>query len=355
MKIIDKYLTNTAISYFLLVMLFLLGMQIFIEFTIEFPKIGIGNYSFHRALIYILLMLPHDLYRFFPVASLLGSIIGLGLLASHSELIIIRASGVSIIRVCATLIKIGVPLISLMLLLGEAISPMALSRAEKIKLEAISAGKAAMTEQGVWVCNNKDIVNIGEISGKNIINITRYKISNDFSLKSITNIDRGIYDHQNQKWTFKKLRGTKFNRSSTQSFHTNDEVSSIKFSPQFININSLNSDHKDLYSLYLYTKQLTQSGLDSSNHLFAFWQRIFAPMETLIMILLAIPFVFGSLRSSPMGFKILMGIAMGFAFYMFNQFVGPLAIVYKLHPFLAALLPSLVFSLVGVTMLVKAR
>ena len=112
---------------------------------------------------------------------------------------------------------------------------------------------------------------------------------------------------------------------------------------------------KIFFALHSYIKYRLQSGLDASGDKFAFWQRIFAPFATLVMVLLAIPFVFGLLRNATMGLRMLVGMIFGFGFYILHQFVGPMSIVYHVPPILAALLPSLIFAAIGSMLLFKVR
>ena len=69
------------------------------------------------------------------------------------------------------------------------------------------------------------------------------------------------------------------------------------------------------------------------------------------MIGLAVPFVFGSLRTKPIGFRILIGVMMGFGFYMLNEFIGPFSLLYQIPPFLAAASPLLLFALLNILLL----
>ena len=104
-----------------------------------------------------------------------------------------------------------------------------------------------------------------------------------------------------------------------------------------------------------YSKIRLQNGLSVANYKFAFWQRVFAPLSVIIMILLAIPFVFASMRGATMGFRMLMGVMFGFGFYILNQFVGPMSVVYEVPPILAALLPSLVFAFISIIVLIRYK
>ena len=72
------------------------------------------------------------------------------------------------------------------------------------------------------------------------------------------------------------------------------------------------------------------------------------------MMMLAIPFVFGSLRSISLGSRLLMGLGVGFSFYLLNQFFVPLSTVFQLSPLFAAMLPTVLFALLGYVLMRRA-
>lgn len=356
MKILTKYFFITTLHYFFLVLLFLLGMQIFIELTKEFSNLGNGNYGIQQMLIYVALILPYGIYQFFPIVCLLGFIIAIGSLAANSELIIMRASGMSLFNLFKVISKPGILLIVLMLIIGEVLSPMALSKAEKLKLEAIHGGKMLLTKQGRWLHNNQEMIHIKTISGKEIASITKYEIDEESSkLQSISYASTGRYDDKHKRWILDQSAGTKFGEQRTTLIHSSQELSNIQFPPKLLCLDSLDSNQKNIVALYSYIKQRVFSGLDASKYTFAFWQRIFIPLAALVMILLALPCVLGSLRQTTMGLRMLIGISLGFAFHIINQFVSSFSMVYHLPPYLAAALPLLVFVIFGVFLLARTR
>jgi lipopolysaccharide export system permease protein len=73
------------------------------------------------------------------------------------------------------------------------------------------------------------------------------------------------------------------------------------------------------------------------------------------MMLMALSFIFGPLRSVPMGVRVVTGISFGFLFYVLDQIFGPLSLVYNMPPVLGALLPSMLFLLISVYMLLKRK
>jgi lipopolysaccharide export system permease protein len=129
----------------------------------------------------------------------------------------------------------------------------------------------------------------------------------------------------------------------------------VDFKPSYVQ-----SEHADPAStservLWEMTSYRIAHHLPSDQMSFAFWLRLFQPLNTVIMIWLGIPFVFGSLRHSTMGFRLLMGIVVGFSFYILNQIIGPLCLLYQWPPILAAVIPSILLVVLGIILLKTQR
>lgn len=354
MKIITKYLCKTAIAYILLVMLFLFGLQMFIEFIREFPNIGEGNYGIYQMFCYVLLMLPQDIYQFFPMACLLGAVVALGLLASHSELMVMRASGMSLVNIAVAIIKATIFLLVIMTIIGEVLSPMAQRKAAKVKTAAISSGQALLTKQGVWLYKDNSFINIKSVIGRGELQgVTRYQFASDKKLLTVSYADDAVY--HGGKWTFNKIVQTVFKDNVIDSLVVPQQQWTFGYSPKLIGLTHMDTDQKSLVEIHSYIKHRIKSGLNAVDYKIVWWQRIFAPLTTVVMVLLAIPFVFGPLRSATMGLRLLLGIMVGFGFYILHQFVGPMSVVYHVPAVVAAALPSLIFAAIGVLFLIKAK
>lgn len=346
MRIITKYIGTTIISYILLVMLLLFGLQAFIGFMREFPNIGQGYYNLLQALSYVLLMLPSDIYMFFPMAGLLGCIIALGLLASHSELIVMRAAGLSVVDIIFTVAKTASVLIVAMLIFGEVFAPEAQRAAIKNKAAAISKGQTLLTHQGVWIRDKNSFIHISYISNdKQLRKLTRYDFDNNKKLKTASRAKIG--KHQDGKWIIEDIVQTSFLYNKTAVTKLDQQEWNLTLNPRLVGIAHVDPDQKNLPQLYSYIKHRRHTGLNVDNYEFSFWQRVFTPFATLIMILLAVPFVFGPLRSTTMGLRMLVGVVVGFGFHILNQFVGSMSVVYQVSPILAATLPTIIFAAAG--------
>ena len=355
MLIIHKYLTKTVISTIFLVVLLLLGLEIFIEFTREFPDVGTGDYGLLQVFAYVPMMLPLDVYQLFPMAGLLGSMMGLGILASHSELVVMRASGMSIFDITKAVLKAAALLAIVMFIVGEVFAPLLQHKANIYKTEALGSGQTLVTRHGgIWVRTGNNFVHIDKVLSRGQIEgITRYTFNDENRLQLSSFANSGQYE--NKKWIFYNVQQTNFQDNGTTNQNFAKQQWDMNLSPKLLGIADIDTDQKSLPELYTYIQYLKQSGLNYNNYQFTLWQRIFQPLATLVMILLAVPFVFGPLRTVTMGLRILTGIVMGFGFYILNQFVGPMSMVYQIPPFIAAILPTVVFSLLGAFMINKVR
>jgi lipopolysaccharide export system permease protein len=355
MQIITKYLIKTVTTYILLVVLLLLGIQAFIEFTKEFPNIGTGNYGIWQMLAYVPLMLPSEIYQFFPMAGLLGTTLGLGLLASHSELIIMRSVGMSQLAITSGVLKAALLLTLVMVLLGEVVAPVAQRIAITNKTIALSGGQTLMTHQGVWVHKNNNYVHINRVLADQHLleGATRYQFdaNNKLVLASFAKTAK----YQNGQWIFYDVTQTNFTDKALTNVYSHEQHWGFTWDPQLLGLSSVDADQKSLIELHDYIHFSHQNGMEARHYEIIFWQRIFQPLAVLVMIILAAPFVFGPLRAANTGLRLLAGVMVAFGFYIFNEFVGPLSIVYQIPPFIAALLPAILFGSVGAALLYKAK
>ena len=151
------------------------------------------------------------------------------------------------------------------------------------------------------------------------------------------------------------LKESIFTRRYLVTKELRDTVLPIDFKPILQVQMQLASTEQTLNNLWRVIHYRHTIGLGVSQFVFALSQRILQPITTLVMILLAVPFVFGSFRSTTMGVRILMGVFIGFIFYMLNQLFGPITLVYQVPPILAAMLPTMLFLALASVLLMRVR
>src|SRR5699024_385966 len=105
--------------------------------------VGVGDYGPLQAAEYVLLGVPQGLYQVFPIIVLIGTLMGLGALASGSELIVLRASGVSILRLTVSALHAGVILALVCFAIGNWVAPFGQQLGQQLRAQA-RTGKAGV-------------------------------------------------------------------------------------------------------------------------------------------------------------------------------------------------------------------
>jgi len=347
MKHLDKYIGMTVIKTILLVLFAMIGLQIFIGIVSELGDVGKGDYILSDAFIVVLLELPHRIYTLFPMLALLGGVIGLGYLASHSELIVFQASGVSKARIAIAVLKAALVMVIVVTFLGEVVAPPTEHFARTKKAVAKSAGKTLKTKQGTWVRDGNDFINIQALlPGDRLEGISRYRFDDNHKL-TVTSFAK-FAKYENEQWVMQDVAESYFSNAKVSAKHIEEQTWDMKIQPDLLGISVDEPDEMSMAKLEKYIHYLKENSLQSGEYDLAFWQRIFQPLATLVMVLVALPFVFGALRSITMGTRILMGFIMGFSFHILNQFFGPMSLVMQVPPVLGAFIPVFLFSLFGV-------
>jgi lipopolysaccharide export system permease protein len=121
--------------------------------------------------------------------------------------------------------------------------------------------------------------------------------------------------------------------------------------PDKLAVVTVKPEELSLGGLYDYVSFLKASEQDPSRYELAFWRKVTQPFSIGVMMLMALSFIFGPLRSVTMGARILSGVVAGFSFYISSEFFGPLSLVYNIPPVIGAVMPSLVFLTIAILLM----
>ncbi|MCU7959252.1 MAG: LptF/LptG family permease [gamma proteobacterium symbiont of Bathyaustriella thionipta] len=163
MTILDCYIGRIVLQGTLLALFVLMTLIGFILLVDELDKVGEGGYQLLDAIFFVILNLPGIVFQLFPVAAMLGSLVGLGSLASHSELNAMRAAGMSLARITVAVLKTGAILMLLAFLLGELVAPWGERKAQAMRTEKISGTVSMQSQYGFWAKDGNAYINIRKI------------------------------------------------------------------------------------------------------------------------------------------------------------------------------------------------
>ena len=355
MKILDKYISRQLICMVLIVSLVLLGVDLFFYLVKELRFTGKGDYTLGTALVFVFLTIPRKIYIIFPWAALIGTLLSLGQLAKNSELVVVRSAAVSINRISVAVFKGAVLLTIIVTIFGEVISPASERLAQQKKTRALSQGQTIRTDYGIWVRNKGEFIHIKTIlANGELKQVTRYIFNNDLVLQEIIFAEKAY--QTGDGWKLQNIKGTKFLEDQTVKIEQEELFLPVLLDKEILETSSVKHlDRLSLLQLQRVIQNRKTNGLNVTDYLIAFWAKVLQPFCILVMVYLAIPFVFGPLRSTSMGLKLLIGVLIGFSFYVVNAICSQLPTIINLSPVLAIVIPIFVFFIWGVVMMARVR
>jgi lipopolysaccharide export system permease protein len=116
-----------------------------------------------------------------------------------------------------------------------------------------------------------------------------------------------------------------------------------------------NPNELELASLYRLIRYYKQNALDARTYVFAFWSRIARTVGIAFAVLLAVPFVLGSLRSAGAGARTMVGMALGIALFLLQRLIESGTLVFDLNPVILAWIPTALLGLLSITLLARAK
>jgi len=346
MRTLDRYIGRSVILSFLVTLVILVALVGFITLMDELGDVGTGEYRVKDAFLYVLLVLPRRAYEVFPMAVLLGSLVGLGTLANNSELVAMRAAGVSLARIIGSVLKAGVLVMLVVVLIGEVVAPNTEQFAERMRAGKMSNQITLKSQYGFWARDGGSFVNIRQIlPGSQLRDIYIYEFDEGRELRVSTHADFAQFS--DGRWLLRGIRQTRFLADRVESRELGEATWESLLNPDILNVVVVRPTMLPVWGLYQYIDFMHDNGQEATTYEVAFWSKVIMPLVTLVMVFLAVPFVFGVLRSVGIGQRIFAGSLLGLAFFLLNKVLGHMAVVYSLNPLFAAAVPGLLFLGIG--------
>ncbi len=299
MRLLKRYFWRAVLIPTLAILGIIVGLDCLFGFIYELEGLR-GDYQAMQALQFILTTTPRRVHESLPMAILLGTLIGLGLLANSGELSVIRASGVSTLKVSWLVLRPVFLLILLSIPLGEYLTPYSEQVAQSNRSMAEGGGEALRSKYGYWHREGPEFIHINAVQPTGVLHgLTRYRFDDNHKLTETQFVERAIY--QGDYWSLEGIKGTRLSDEGTEVFNRDNARWQTKLTPQLLSIVVLEPDHLAMAKLLEYTDYLKRQGLETADYMLSFWQKLFMPLATIGMVLIAISFVFGPLREVTMG------------------------------------------------------
>lgn len=349
---LDRYIGSSVFMAMLAVLGVLGGLVMLFAFIDEMGDVE-GTYSMQDALIYVLLTMPRRLYEVLPMAAMIGCLIGLGSLASSSELTVMRAAGVSLARIVLAVMK---PMLVLMLagvLIGEYLAPMTEDKAQAGRSMAQGGGVAQSSKSGLWHRQGNEFIHINSVQPNGILlGVTRYQFDPERRLLSASFAQKA--DYREDHWLLSHLSTTYFRGERTEVETLAETRWEVALSPHLLGIVVVEPEALSVTGLWSYIHYLAAQGLNNDRYWLAFWTKTLQPLITAALVLMAISFIFGPLRSVTLGQRIFTGVIVGFVFRIVQDLLGPASQVFGFSPLLAVVIPAAACGVAGCWLLRRA-
>ena len=346
MKLIDWYIFK-AISKMTLVTLFVFAaLSGFIDFISQSDDIGIGEYGVYEAVQFTLLKLPSSIFQLIPIIVLIGSLIGLGNLSKNNEITVILSSGFSFLRLSLSTLFAGLILCFLTISLGEYLSPPMERLADQLRTKNKYNLESIGESKGFWIKEENKIININFISdNKNFGELTIFELGLDGQIDKISRASSAGIDDYNQ-WILSNLSESIFNSSGIESTYSRYKIDKTKLDRDLVSLSVVKSEELNIIELFRYIEYLESNTLDTELYKASFHSRLASLFVIPIMCLFALPLSFGFQRSRGTGYRVVLGMVIGLAYFIMQNALIESVEISSINPILIGWSPLILLTLI---------
>lgn len=299
-------------------------------------------YTLGEAAWYVLLTLPRRGYELLPYALFLGSLIGLGQLASQLELVALRAAGASMPRLFAGLAWAVLGGWLAGAALGEWLAPEAEARAETRKALALDGGGNIRLAGGHWYREGPFYMHVGALAADGrLLNIRQYRLHASGRLQWTRRAASAEYvAGEDPHWLLREVAETRLDEKGAQVREFPELRWRSQADPRLLSERMLLDPRRlSLRNLHRQIAYMEREGLDPTSYRLAFWSKCLQPAAALGLALLAFAFVLGPLREAGIAVRISAGAMVGLCFKYLQDLFAPMSQVYGLDAPLAVAAP----------------
>ncbi len=355
MTILDRYVMRAVLGGVLIVMLVLLVLGALFLFIGQQDDIGVGSYSALDALWFTVLNLPQQVFELLPIAALIGALIGLGSLARGSELTVMRSAGLSVWRIAGSVALAALLLFGFGVLMGEYLAPPLQQMAKQHKAFSKFANVSFAGRGGAWVRDGNLIINVAQQSGASEYGgMQVFELSPQHGLLAMARAASAAAQPDGS-WQLSNFAESRFADDSVTATMSARRKFDGTASAEFLGLTVAEPRQLETKVLRRLIDNLSSNGIDARPQVFAYWSRIARTAAIFFACLLAVPFVFGSLRAAGAGARTVIGLLLGIGFFLAQQMLESGAIVFDVDPMILAWVPTVTMALIGLVMIARTR
>ncbi len=344
LKRVDRYLGRTVILNMLMTWLVLLVIVMLLGFVSEL-RAGQQDYGPFQGILFVLMTGPRQAVQVFPIAALIGTLLGAGGLASQLELVAFRAAGVSRLRLAASVLLGGLLLLLPVLWMSEYIVPQMEQSARAFRITKQSGRVHLGGSGGMWLREGNRVVNIrqplitADIDAQDVrfSEVLIFELNENMSVASISSADEARPVEGG--WILDDVNEIRFTPERVQRLSADSKSWQIELDSGLLEAAVTRPGYLSVRALKNYVGYLDAHDQDARKYVSAFWQKLAYPFAVLALVLAAMPFLFGSNRQNTLGVRMFTGSVVGATFLIFSRLMENFADAYAFPAWLGAFFP----------------
>jgi lipopolysaccharide export system permease protein len=302
-----------------------------------------------------MLNLPQQAFELLPIGALIGALMGLGNLAAGSELVVTRASGVSVWRIAWPVGLAGLTLALIMYGIGEYAAPPLAQFAKREKTTDKLADVSFAGLSSAWVKDGNLILRVqtGEVD-RAFGGFSLFQLDGATKLRSIQRAER-IDVADPGSWRLHKVSTSRFSGNRVSADVVNETTMQSRVNPEFLGLAATDPQLLTLRGLASYIDHLRRNSLETASYEIGYWARIAHLFAVIVVTLLSLPFVFGPLRTTGAGTRTVIGVMLGVVFFLITRTIEGGGQLFGLNPALVGWLPTAAIALCTTVAISRTR
>ncbi len=362
-RLLDAYVVREFFGMFVVVLAsFVLLMLVFTFFELvgdivrnHIALVTVGEYLFNLA--------PSMVYTITPLAILIAALVTFGVLNRNSEIVAMKATGISLYRLVVPIVSISAILAVCLFLFDDYYLPSANRRQEALRNTI--KGRPPQTflhPEEKWMFGQSHPGEQGHIfyyqffdpDNDAFANLSVFEFNPaTFALSRRIFASRATWNEETETWHFENgwVRNISDNNSEYIEFK-DTSFAEIHEDPGYFKKENWQSQEMNFRQLDSYIRDLRQSGFDTMRLRIALWHKLAYPLIAIVMSVLAIPFALSMGRRGSLS-GIAVAISVALAYWVVDGLFGALGNVNYLPAALAAWSPDVLFGLTGGYLLLR--
>lgn len=358
MKIIDRYILGEFNRNLLLITGSFLSLFLIIDFFEKIRMFMSNHATLEQMALYFLFRIPMVLSQTLSAALLLASLLTCGVLSRHSEIVAMKANGISLYRACLPILIVALLISAFVFLLSEWVTPYTNERAEHIRLIEVQKRKAlgSFKQDQIWYRGAKGIYNFNlfDAAGNRLQGITIHYLDREMNLSMRLDAEKGEW--KEGRWHLQNVLIARF--------HTGDfpvlerkahHVADIPEGPEDFKVIQKDVETMGYFELDRYIRKLRSEGYDATRYETDLHGKIAFPLVGIILAIIGIAFSLRSERSGGIAQGIGAGLVIGFSYWLVYAFGLSLGRSGTLPPIVAAWLANALFAVLSGWLFIRIK